>query len=120
MRMRHAAILLWVLLGCESITRRGPGAICEQRARAYDDFVAANRECMRDEDCAVVGDCDSNADFRAVRAAAADEARELAEARCETASDGDVFGPRCTEGLCTLERRTDTCCGCPPDAGPDE
>jgi len=93
-------------------------AACAAKEKAYDDFLEAHSACSVDADCDVVGDCGPNADFRAVAASDAREAYDLARARCDTAYDGPVFDPRCKQGRCALEERTDTCCGCPPaDAG---
>jgi hypothetical protein len=92
-------------------------AYCMKKDKAFADFVAAHRACETDKDCAVVGDCGPNADFTAVAANAAKEAYELAKARCSGTFDGPIFDPRCTKNKCTLEERTDTCCGCPDDAG---
>ena len=89
---------------------------CEQRRQAYLEFLAANQDCEKDEDCAVIGDCGPNADFDSVRVDAAAQARELQLQRCASAWDGPMFLPVCRAGRCDLEERHDTCCGC-DDAG---
>jgi hypothetical protein len=68
----------------------------------------------------VIGDCGPNADFTAVRLDVAQEASALQRARCMPGSyDGPVYSPQCSAGTCALMMRTDTCCGCRPDAGHD-
>lgn len=96
----------------------GDGGSCEARSEAFEEFVAEHRACTADPDCEVIGDCGPNADFRAVRADSANEARALQVARCGQTFDGPVYRAVCTSGQCSLQMRTDTCCGCvPEDAG---
>jgi len=91
--------------------------LCEQRREDYEAFLGKHSACERDDDCAVVGNCGPNADFDAVRAEVQEEAMERKVMLCERTHDGPVFEPVCRAKTCELKMRTDTCCGCPPDAG---
>ena len=90
---------------------------CEQRRKDYLAFLAKHSACKNDDECGVVGDCGPHADFDAVRADAQREAMQRKVALCEKTFDGPVFEPVCRANKCELKMRTDTCCGCPPDAG---
>jgi hypothetical protein len=85
---------------------------CEARSQAFTEFVQAHRDCTVSSDCVVIGDCGPNADFTSVRVDAAGQARTLQQARCASAYDGPVYNPVCVQNVCSLQMRTDTCCGC--------
>lgn len=91
--------------------------LCAQRRQDYLAFLDKHSACKRDDECAMVGDCGPHADFDAVRADARDEAMRRKVGLCEGAFDGPIFEPVCRSNKCALKMRTDTCCGCPPDAG---
>jgi hypothetical protein len=130
---RHGALLLAasLLLSCDSddgrlvddgglLDSNDPenAELCEQRRSDYRAFLAKHRACESDDDCAVVGDCASHADFDPVRADALKEASQRKMALCDETYDGPTFEPICTANKCELRMHTDTCCGCGvPDAG---
>lgn len=86
---------------------------CVARDKEFDAFLQANQACTRDDECAVIGDCSPNADFRAVRKEVADEAYKLMQARCGGAADGPVYDAECSAGTCELTESSEPCCGCP-------
>ena len=96
------------------------GLSCEQRNARFEALVADHQSCELDADCAVIGDCGPNADFRAVRADIADEAYRLMNERCTGNWDGPGYVARCEAQKCTLEESHALCCGCELwDAGED-
>jgi len=97
------------------------GGTCEQKRDDFVSFVAAHQACERDSDCTIIGDCDPNADFTAVRADVSDEAYRLMQARCRGPSDGPLYDAVCSAGKCTEVQRSGAECGTPklPDAGRD-
>lgn len=91
-------------------------ATCEQKYERFAQFVADNRSCNGDADCSVIGDCDFNADWAAVRASAAAAGYSLMRTRCGGIADGPTYAVHCIDGQCLLGEENG-CCGCPADGG---
>lgn len=93
---------------------------CNRANEAFESFVAAHNSCEHDSDCAIIGDCGPNADFRSLNGDAATQGYALMQARCYGAYDGPVPNPSCVAGRCDSDfANPDGCCGCPyeEDAG---
>ncbi len=60
----------------------------------------------------MIGDCQPNADFRTVRADAAEEAYTLMDARCTDVADGIARPPLCENHVCVFaDAGIFGCCG---------
>lgn len=90
--------------------------LCDQKDDAFEAYVDGHRDCVADTDCAVIGDCGPNADFRAVRVDDIEEALRLMHDRCGGAYDGPRYFAGCEAGTCALRPNPNGCCGCPPRA----
>jgi len=78
----------------------------------FESYLAANLSCESDADCVIIGDCGPNADFRAVRADAAEEAYRLMWMREVGTWDGPEYEAVCGgDNLCTIERSMYYCGG---------
>jgi len=97
------------------------GDVCGAESARIETFVAANRACASDGDCAIVGACSLGFGFLAVNVAARAEGQHLSdtyESQC-SASDGPTFHAVCQAGSC-VRRHTGHACGavgpgpCPP------
>lgn len=85
---------------------------CEQRDEAFYELLVQHQSCTEDDECAVIGDCGPNADFRAIRADAAEEGYALMQDRCGGTYDGPGYVAICNAGTCELEGSPELCCGC--------
>lgn len=114
--MKRLSILiscsLWLFgAGCSngSDTPPEPGPSAAER---FEEFVGANLTCGSDADCAIVGDCGPNADFRAVRVDAAEDAYSLMGMRGVGTWDGPEYVAVCgTDNRCAAERSGYFCGG---------
>jgi hypothetical protein len=98
-----------------SMPDTGHDAECMRADEAFQSFLTQHQNCEHDTDCAIIGDCSPNADFRSINASYADQGYELMQARCTATYDGPVYNPRCVEGRCDMQEDPHTCCGCPAD-----
>jgi hypothetical protein len=97
----------------------GPRAICARNNRAFTHFLSENLGCSEDSDCTMIGDCEPNADWRAINVTAAGMGYALMLERCAGTSDGPTYAARCQNGQC-VEGEQNGCCGCGLiDAGVD-
>lgn len=88
--------------------------MCERADMAFRAFLAAHQACSADDECAIIGDCSPNADFKAIRSDAAEEGYALMRARCGSAHDGPVYTAYCDDGTCASRVAEETATfGCP-------